>query len=52
MGPTTFIQGSATVYLEGGLAQRLTSMTGHNGISMNCPGTAIAPSQVIVMILG
>ena len=51
MGPTTFIQGSATVFKEGALSQRLTSVTGHNGISMNCPGTAVAPSQVTVLIL-
>ncbi|MEI6313467.1 MAG: DUF4150 domain-containing protein [Syntrophus sp. (in: bacteria)] len=51
MGPTKFILGSQTVFKEGAPAQRLTSTTGHNGMSMNCPGTAIAPSQVIVLIL-
>ena len=51
MGPTTFIQGSVTVFKEGAPCQRLTSTTGHNGLSMNCPGTALAPSQVIVLIL-
>ena len=52
MGPTRFIQGSAKVFLEGALAQRLTSTTGQNGLSMNCSGTAIAPSQVKVQVLG
>jgi hypothetical protein len=51
MGPTTFIMGSMTVFKEGAPCQRLTSTTGHNGVSMNCPGTAVAPSQVIVLIL-
>ena len=52
MGPTEFIQGSVKIFLEGALAQRLTSVTGHNGISINCPGTAVAPSQVTVQVLG
>jgi hypothetical protein len=52
MGPTEFILGSLTV-LKGGMpAQRMTSMTGHNGLSMNCPGVALAPSQVTVLVLG
>jgi hypothetical protein len=51
MGPTTFIQGSMTVFKEGAPCQRLTSTTGHNGVAMNCPGTCLAPSQVIVLIL-
>jgi hypothetical protein len=51
MGPTRFILGSQTVFNEGAPSQRLTSTTGHNGGSMNCPGAAIAPSQVIVLIL-
>ena len=52
MGPTEFILGSLTV-LKGGMpAQRMTSMTGHNGLSMNCPGVALAPSQVTLLVLG
>ena len=51
MGPTTFIMGSTIVFNEGAPAVVLTSPTGHNGISMNCPGTPVAPSQVIVMIM-
>ncbi|HRR47245.1 MAG TPA: DUF4150 domain-containing protein [Syntrophales bacterium] len=52
MGPTEFILGSLTVIKEGAPAQRLTSITGHNGVSMNAPGVALAPSQVTVLVLG
>jgi len=52
MGPTEFILGSVTVIKEGSPAQRLTSITGHNGVSMNAPGVALAPSQVTVLVLG
>lgn len=52
MGPTEFILGSFTVLMEGAPAQRLTSVTGHNGLSMNCPGVSLAPSQVTVLVLG
>jgi hypothetical protein len=52
MGPTEFILGSLTVLKQGMPAQRMTSMTGHNGLSMNCPGVCLAPSQVTVLILG
>ena len=52
MGPTEFILGSFTVLKQGAPAQRLTSMTGHNGLSMNCPGVSLAPSQVTVLVLG
>ncbi len=52
MGPTEFILGSFTVLMGGAPAQRLTSLTGHNGLSMNCPGVSLAPSQVTVLVLG
>lgn len=52
MGPQEFILGSFTVLKEGAPAQRLTSITGHNGLSMNCPGVALVPSQVTVLVLG
>ena len=52
MGPTEFILGSFTVFKGGTPAQRMTSMTGHNGLSMNCPGVSLAPSQVAVLVLG
>jgi len=52
MGPQEHILGSLTVFKEGAPAQRLTSMTGHNGLSMNCPGVTLAPSQVTVLVLG
>lgn len=52
MGPTEHILGSFTVLTGGSPAQRLTSMTGQNGMSMNCPGVTLAPSQVSVLVLG
>lgn len=52
MGPQKFILGSITVLKEGAPAQRMTSITGHNGLSMNCPGATLAPSQVTVLVLG
>ncbi len=52
MGPSEFILGSLTVLKEGMPAQRMCSMTGHNGLSMNCPGVCLAPSQVTVLVMG
>lgn len=52
MGPTEFTLGSVTVMKEGAPAQRLTSITGQNGGSMNVPGVCLAPSQVTVLVLG
>ena len=52
MGPTEFILGSFTVLKGGTPAQRMTSITGHNGLSMNAPGVSLAPSQVAVLVLG
>jgi len=52
MGPQEFILGSLTVLKEGAPAQRMTSITGHNGLSMNCPGVTLVPSQVTVLVLG
>ncbi len=52
MGPQEHILGSITVLKEGAPAQRMTSITGHNGLSMNCPGVSLAPSQVTVLVLG
>ena len=51
MGPTEFIMGSVMVLQEGCPAQRLTSVTGHNGLAMNCPGVCLAPSQVTVLVM-
>jgi len=51
MGPTEFIMGSVMVLQEGTPAQRLTSVTGHNGLAMNCPGVCLVPSQVTVLVL-
>jgi hypothetical protein len=52
MGPNEYILGSITVLKGGAPAQRLTSVSGHNGASMNCPGVSLAPSQVTVLVLG
>jgi hypothetical protein len=51
MGPTETIIGSFTVMFEGSPASKMTSMTGHNGISMNCPGLTLVPAQFTVLIL-
>ena len=51
MGPTRFLQGSNTVLVEGAPAQRLTSTTGQNGQSNNCPGVTLAPGQVTALVL-
>lgn len=51
MGPTEFIMGSVMVLQEGCPAQRLTSVTGHNGLAMNCPGVCLVPSQVTVLVM-
>jgi hypothetical protein len=51
MGPTSFILGSLKVITGGSPSQRMTSMTGQNGFSMNCPGTLLSPSQVKVILL-
>jgi len=52
MGTTEFVLGSLTVFVGGSPAQRMTSVTGQNGMSMNCPGVSLAPSQVRVLVLG
>jgi len=39
---------SAQQLVEG----RLTVQTGNNGLSMNCPGVCLAPSQVTVLVMG
>lgn len=52
MGPTEHLLGAPTVLFEGMPVQHLTSMTGHNGVAMNCPGVTLAPSQVTVLALG
>jgi len=51
MGPTDFLMGSTKAMIGGAPAVKLTSQTGHNGMSMNCPGTALAPSQTKVLLL-
>ena len=50
MGPTRFLLGSTTVMTCGMPAQRLTSITGQNGMSPNCPGVTVVPAQTKVMV--
>ncbi|MEA3492239.1 MAG: DUF4150 domain-containing protein [Campylobacterota bacterium] len=51
MGPTRYILGSETLFLQGAPAVRLTSETGQNGEMMNCAGACITPSQVTMIVL-
>ena len=51
MGPTQYIMGSETLFLEGVPAVKLTSETGQNGEMMNAPGVCITPSQLIMLVL-
>ncbi|WP_299009846.1 PAAR-like domain-containing protein [uncultured Shewanella sp.] len=51
MGPTTGKMGSASVIIEGLPGTRLTGLTGQNGMSPNCPGVTLVPSQVTVMYM-
>jgi len=51
MDKVTFKKGSAKVKVEGHECIRLTSMTGHNGMSANMPsGVQLAPSQTNVKV--
>ncbi len=52
MGPQEHTLGSLTVMTGGPPAQRMTSITGHNGLSENCPGITLVPSQFKVLVLG
>jgi len=53
-GQTTYMVGCFTILVDGAPAQRLTSVTGQNCLSMlpNAPGMCICPSQVTVLTLG
>lgn len=51
MGPTEFLDGAPNVLIEGIPATSMLGMTGQNGLAMNCPGTALVPTQVTVMTL-
>ncbi|MFC3680117.1 DUF4150 domain-containing protein [Bacterioplanoides pacificum] len=51
MGPTKYLMGATATMIGGKPAARLSSMTGHNGSSMNTVGATIAPSQVKVMVM-
>jgi hypothetical protein len=51
MGPAAFFTGSAKVIVRGAPITRLTSQTGHNGMSSNTVGVALVPSQVKVLVL-
>ena len=51
-GPTRFLLGSFSVFLNGVPAVRMGSQTAHNGSLPNSIGTAIIPTQSSVLILG
>ncbi len=51
MGPTRYMFGSISLFLEGTPAVKLTSPTGQNGTLMNVPGMCIVPSQVTMIVL-
>jgi hypothetical protein len=51
MGPCRHLMGSVGVIYEGAPVTKMTSPTGQNGMSLNCPGLTLAPSQLKVMIL-
>lgn len=50
MGPSKYVRGSRTVFKEGAPAQRLSSVTGQNGVNMNCAGVTLTPSQTTVLV--
>ncbi len=51
MGPTRHVLGSFTVLQNAMPATKMTSMSGHNGASLNIPGMTMVPAQVTVMIM-
>ncbi|WP_199911772.1 DUF4150 domain-containing protein [Dongshaea marina] len=51
MGPTRFMVGSVTVMGDGMPIQHMTSVTGQNGMSPNCPGVAMVPGQFTVLVM-
>jgi hypothetical protein len=51
MGKLTYKMGTTKVKIEGQDCIRLTSMSGHNGMSANMPaGVQVAPSQTKVIV--
>jgi len=51
MGPHHTLIPSFTMLTEGMPTSRVTSMTGHNGFALNCPGISLVPSQFKVLCL-
>ena len=51
MGPSKHLMGCVGVIYEGAPATKMTNPTGQNGMSLNCPGLTLVPSQFKVMIL-
>jgi len=51
MGPSRFLLGSETLFINGAPAVRLTSEVGQNGETMNCMGVSIVPTQTILLVL-
>jgi hypothetical protein len=52
IGPQDYNLGSFRIFMQGPPVQRLTSLTGHNGIVDNGVGVSIAPSQPKLLTLG
>lgn len=50
MGPQEQVLGSLTVMIGGSPTQKMTSLMGQNGMSMNCPGVSLVPSQVTLLV--
>jgi len=51
MGPSKHLMGCVGVIYEGAPVTKMTSPTGHNGMSLNVPGMTVAPSQFKLMIM-
>jgi hypothetical protein len=51
MGPSRYNLGCVKTFMGGTPAQRLCSVTGHNGATMNVPGASLVPAQCKVLTL-
>jgi hypothetical protein len=51
MGPMKYLMGSFSCLVGGQPTARITSMTGHNGMSLNGPGMSMMPSQFKVLVV-
>jgi len=51
MGPCRHMMGSTNVLYGGMPGTKMTSPTGHNGMSLNVPGVSLVPAQIKVMLM-